>query len=51
MTSWNKSIYFMSDREIVEYYCQIWDNVKHMREYVKMLRNKYKQEIEFKGVK
>jgi hypothetical protein len=26
---WNKSIYYMNDKEIVQYYGQIWDNVKH----------------------
>ena len=37
----------MSDREIVEYYCQLWDNVKHMKNYIVALRNKYKNEIGF----
>ena len=34
----------MSDREIVEYYGQIWDNVKHMKKFIKELRNRYKEE-------
>ena len=34
----------MSDREIVEYYGQIWDNVKHMKSFIKELRNRYKKE-------
>jgi hypothetical protein len=34
----------MSDREIVEYYGQIWDNVKHMKSFIKELRNRYRKE-------
>ena len=34
----------MSDREIVEYYGQIWDNVKHMKKFIKELRNRYEEE-------
>ena len=47
MTNWKKSQYYMPDREIVEYYCQLWDNVKHMKNYIVALRNKYKNEIGF----
>ena len=34
----------MSDREIVEYYGQIWDNIKHMKKFIKELRNRYEEE-------
>ena len=36
----------MSDKEIVRYYGQIWGNVKHMKSYVKELRERYKKENE-----
>ncbi len=48
---WNKSIYHMSDREIAQYYCQIWDNIKHIKSYVLDLRKKYQLEIEWNGKK
>ena len=51
MISWNKSIYHMSDREIAQYYCQIWDNIKHMKSYVLDLRKKYQLEIEWERVR
>ena len=28
----------MTDKEIVQYYGQLWGNVKHMKSYVKELR-------------
>jgi hypothetical protein len=30
----------MTDKEIVQYYGQLWGNVKHMKSYVKELREK-----------
>jgi hypothetical protein len=36
----------MTDKEIVQYYGQIWGNVKHMKSYVKELRERYKKEDE-----
>ena len=35
----------MTDKEIVQYYGQIWGNVKHMKSYVKELRERYKKEM------
>ena len=49
--NWTKSIYHMTDREIAEYYCLIWDNIKHMKSYILNLRKKYQLEIEWNGVK
>tara|TARA_Y100001938_G_scaffold133901_1_gene193772 strand:- start:362 stop:523 length:162 start_codon:yes stop_codon:yes gene_type:complete len=49
--NWNQSIYYMSDKEIAQYYCQIWDNIKHMKSYILDLRKKYQLEIEWNGVK
>ena len=34
----------ISDREIIEYYGQIYDNVKHLSKYVKNLRLRYESE-------
>ena len=36
----------MTDREIIEHYGQIWDNVKHMKSYVRTLRERYNRENE-----
>jgi hypothetical protein len=36
----------MTDKEIVQYYGQLWGNVKHMKSYVKELRERYKKENE-----
>ena len=35
----------MSDKEIVEYYGQIWLNVKHMKWFIKELRERYNDEV------
>ena len=35
----------MSDKEIVQYYGQIWLNVKHMKSFIKKLRERYKKEV------
>ena len=35
----------MSDKEIVQYYGQIWLNIKHMKSFIKELREKYKKEM------
>ena len=35
------SQYYRTDKEIIQYYGQIWDNVKHMTEFVKALREQY----------
>ena len=47
LMKWNKSIYYMNDREIVQYYGQIWDNVKHMKDFVLNLRKAYQYEVGF----
>jgi len=39
----------MSDKEIVQYYGQIWENVKHMKSYIKELRERYKKENEYEN--
>jgi hypothetical protein len=31
----------ISDKGLVEYYGQIWENVKHMKLYLNQLREKY----------
>jgi hypothetical protein len=49
MIEWKKSIYYMTDKEISEYYFQIWNNIKHMKSYVLNLRKKYQSEIEWSG--
>tara|TARA_R100001530_G_scaffold80344_1_gene56081 strand:+ start:1405 stop:1686 length:282 start_codon:yes stop_codon:yes gene_type:complete len=36
----------MSDKEIVQYYGQIWENVKHMKSYVKELKQRYIKETQ-----
>ena len=45
LKQWKQSQFYMSDKEICHYYCQIWENIKHMKEYIKCLRNKYIQEV------
>ena len=35
----------MTEQEIVEYYGQIWLNVKHMKWYIKELRERYESEV------
>lgn len=49
--TWTKSIYHMGDKEIVQYYCQIWDNIKHSKDYVLSLRKRYQNEIGWNGDK
>lgn len=39
------SIYYLSDKEIVQYYGQNWLNVKHLKSYIKELRQKYIKEV------
>ncbi len=36
----------MTTREICEYYGQIYENVKHMTEYIKGLKKQYSIEVE-----
>jgi len=36
----------MSDKEIVRYYGQIWANVKHMKLFIKELRERCAKEME-----
>jgi hypothetical protein len=43
--NWKTSIYYLSDKEIVQYYGQIWENVKHLRVYIYELREKYIKEV------
>tara|TARA_R100001463_G_scaffold742_1_gene3417 strand:+ start:458 stop:619 length:162 start_codon:yes stop_codon:yes gene_type:complete len=45
LSKWKKDICYMTDKEIVEYYGQIWGNVKHIKSYVERLRQKYINEI------
>ena len=35
----------MTTREICEYYGQDYDNVKHMTEFIKGLKERYKKEL------
>ena len=35
---------YMSNKEIVQYYGQIWENVKHMKSYVKELKQRFIKE-------
>jgi len=35
----------VSDREIVQYYGQIWANVKHMKSFIRELRERYIKEM------
>ena len=42
---WLLSQYYRTDKEIIQYYGQIWDNVKHMTEFVKALREQYFKEL------
>tara|TARA_R100001510_G_scaffold15289_1_gene12789 strand:- start:3066 stop:3218 length:153 start_codon:yes stop_codon:yes gene_type:complete len=35
----------MTPKEIVQYYGQQWDNVKHLKKYIKTLENRYKNEV------
>jgi hypothetical protein len=37
---------YMSNKEIVQYYGQIWENVKHMKSYVKELKQRYIKETQ-----
>ena len=43
---WKQSQFYMTDKEICHYYCQIWENIKHMKGYIILLRNNYIQETE-----
>ena len=45
LSKWKKDICYMTDKEIVEYYGQIWGNVKHLKSYVGELRQRYINEI------
>lgn len=45
LKEWKKSIFYMRDKEICQYYCQYWNNIKHLKKYVQMLRNKYINEV------
>ena len=45
ISKWKKHIFYMSDKEIVQYYGQQWKNIKHMKTYVKKLRQKYIEEV------
>ena len=40
-----KHIYYMNDKEIVQYYGQQWKNIKHMKEYIKELRQRYISQV------
>ena len=37
----------MTDKEICLNYGQMWDNVKHMKDFVLSLRKRYQNEIEW----
>ena len=36
----------LTDKEVVSYYGQIWDNVKHLKRFIKRLHKQYKKENE-----
>lgn len=42
---WKKHIFYQTDKEIVQYYGQMWGNVKHMKTYIKELRQRYILEV------
>ena len=42
---WKKHIFYMTDKEIAQYYGQMWGNVKHMKTYLKELRQRYILEV------
>jgi hypothetical protein len=46
MKTLGKNNNYMSNKEIVQYYGQIWDNVKHMKSYVKELKQRYIRETQ-----
>ena len=46
MKTRGKNNNYMSNKEIVQYYGQIWDNVKHMKSYVKELKQRYIRETQ-----
>ena len=45
LSKWKKDISYMTDKEIVQYYGQIWGNVKHIKSYVGELRQRYINEL------
>ena len=45
LSKWKKDISYMTDKEIVQYYGQIWGNVKHIKSYVEELRQRYINEL------
>jgi hypothetical protein len=45
LSKWKKDINYMTDREIVQYYGQLWGNVKHLKSYVEELRQRYMNEL------
>ena len=45
ISNWKKHIFYMNDKEIVQYYGQQWKNIKHMKEYIKELRQRYILEV------
>jgi hypothetical protein len=45
LSQWRKHIFYMNDKEIVQYYGQYWENIKHMKTYIKELRERYILEV------
>ena len=45
LLKWKKHIFYMNDKEIVQYYGQQWKNIKHMKEYIQELRQRYILEV------
>jgi len=44
-SEWKKHIFYMTDKEIVQYYGQQWLNVSHLKTYITELRNRYISEV------
>lgn len=51
ISQWKNNIFYMNDKEIVQYYGQQWLNVKHMKTYIKELRETYIKEVITQGSK
>lgn len=44
-SQWRKNIFYMTDKEIIQYYGLQWLNCKHMKSYIKELRQRYIKEV------
>lgn len=50
-SQWRKNIFYMTDKEIIQYYGLQWLNCNHMKSYIKELRQRYIKEVTTQGVK